>query len=263
MNDTSPFVGGPGVQFAKPERQLPTAPRPAAAAVGLGLVLGFLGPFRSGSTLSLPVRYAFWLGLALFGYACVLAARRIVQRPASGTLRLFAVTLASAVPQTFATAWALALVQPGRIFAPLHLVTLFGPVTVVQLGLALAASRLAAGSRSATPLEPSVAKPVPFLDRVPARLGRELIALEAEDHYLRVHTALGSELILARLSDAVAQLEGYDGLQVHRSWWVAADAVAGLVIQDGRLALRLRNGLTAPVSRTYRDAVRARGWPRG
>jgi DNA-binding LytR/AlgR family response regulator len=135
-------------------------------------------------------------------------------------------------------------------------------VLVVQLGLALAASRLAAGSQPRSPAEASDRRPVPFLERVPSRLGRELIALEAEDHYLRVHTALGSELILARLSDAVAQLEGFDGLQVHRSWWVAADAVAGLVVQNGRLGLQLRNGLIAPVSRTYRGAVRARGWPR-
>lgn len=262
MNDTSRFAGGTGMQFAKRQRQIPPAIRHAAAAVALGLLLGFLGPFRTGTVLQPAVRYAFWLGLALFGYACVLAARRIVGRPASATLRLLAVTLVSAVPQTFATAWTLSLVQPGRAFGPLHLVTLFGPVSVVQLGLAFAASRLATGPRSETPPQPGERQAVPFLERVPARLGRQLVALEAEDHYLRVHTALGSELILARLSDAVAQLDGYDGLQVHRSWWVAADAVAGLIVEDGRLALRLHNGLTAPVSRTYRNSVRARGWPR-
>jgi DNA-binding LytR/AlgR family response regulator len=38
--------------------------------------------------------------------------------------------------------------------------------------------------------------------------------------------------------------------------------VAGLTSEHGRLALRLNNGVTAPVSRTYRDAVRARGWRR-
>jgi hypothetical protein len=250
------------MQSAKREWQLPLPARHAATAVGLGLLLGFLGPFRTGSTLDPAVRYAFWLGLSLFGYACVLAAGRIVQHPAAGTFRLLLVTLASAVPQTFATAWALALVQPGRAFGLLHIAALFGPVVVVQLGLALAASRLATRpprSPSPPPAEPVT---VPFLERVPTRLGRQLIALEAEDHYLRVHTTLGSELILARLSDAVAQLDGYDGLQVHRSWWVAADAVAGLIVRDGRLALQLRNGLAAPVSRTYRAAVRARGWPR-
>jgi hypothetical protein len=249
------------MQFTNRERQVPLAIRHAGTAVALGLLLGFLGPFRTGTTLDPPVRYAFWLGLALFGYACVLAARLVVQRPASPTLRLLAITLVSAVPQTFAAAWALSMVQPGRAFGPLHLVTLFGPVAVVQLGLALAASRSATRPLPATPSPPSERAAPAFLERVPARLGRELIALEAEDHYLRVHTALGSELILARLSDAVAQLEAFDGLQVHRSWWVAADSVLGTVTQDGRTALRLKNGLTAPVSRTHLPAVRDRRWP--
>jgi hypothetical protein len=262
VNDTSRFAGGAELQFAKRQRQLALAVRHTAAAVGLGLLLGFLGPFRTGTTLGPAERYAFWLGLALFGYTCVVAARQIVRRPASGTLRLLTVTLVSAVPQTFATAWALSVVQPGRTFGPAHLGALFGPVAIVQLGLALAASRLATPSRPAVPSQPGERPSVPFLDRVPLRLGRQLLTVEAEDHYLRVHTALGSELILARLSDAVAQLEGYDGLQVHRSWWVAADAVAGVIVQNGRLALRLNNGLTIPVSRTYRDAVRERRWPR-
>lgn len=262
MNDTPGFAGGTEAQFAKRERQLSPAARHLAAAVLLGLLLGFLGPFRTGTNLTPATRYAFWLGLALFGYACVLAARQIVRRPVSGTLRLAFVTLLSAVPQTFATSWALSIVQPDRTFGALHLAALFGPVAIVQLGLALAAARLAVMPQLARSPQASKPPAVPFMERVPTRLGRELMALEAEDHYLRVHTALGSELILARLLDAVAQLDGYDGLQVHRSWWVAADAVAGVIVQNGRLALRLHNGLTAPVSRTYRDAVRARRWPR-
>ena len=249
------------MQLTKRQWQPSLAVRHAAAAGVLGLLLGFLGPFRTGTALTPGVRYAFWLGLALFGYACVLAAWRIVRRPASGTLRLLAVTLVSAIPQTFATSWALSVVQPERTFSPLHLAALFGPVAVVQLGLALVASRLAT-RRPAALAQPRQPASLPFLERVPARLGHELIALEAEDHYLRVHTAVGSELILARLSDAIAQLDGYDGLQVHRSWWVAADAVVAVVGQNGRLALQLRNGVTAPVSRTYVAAVRARGWPR-
>ena len=37
--------------------------------------------------------------------------------------------------------------------------------------------------------------------------GAEIFAVEAEDHYLRLHTSRGSDLILMRLSDAVAELE--------------------------------------------------------
>ena len=65
-----------------------------------------------------------------------------------------------------------------------------------------------------------------LLRRVPPALGRDLLALEMEDHYLRIHTALGSDLILLRLRDALAELGPSRGRQVHRSWWVAEGAVA-------------------------------------
>ena len=79
VNGGTGFVNGKDVQFTKRQWQLPLAVRHAGAALAVGLLLGFLGPFGTGTTLSLAVRYAFWLGLSLFGYACVLAAGRIVK----------------------------------------------------------------------------------------------------------------------------------------------------------------------------------------
>jgi DNA-binding LytR/AlgR family response regulator len=81
-----------------------------------------------------------------------------------------------------------------------------------------------------------------------------------EDHYVRAHTALGSDLILIPLHQAVAELEGLEGLQVHRSWWVSRAAVAGIE-RDGRsLRLKLRNGVSAPVSRRAVAALKAAAW---
>jgi DNA-binding LytR/AlgR family response regulator len=87
-----------------------------------------------------------------------------------------------------------------------------------------------------------------------------LIALEMEDHYVRAHTMLGSDLILMRMRDAIAELAGVPGMQVHRSWWVAQAAVAA-VERDGRnVRLELANGLRAPVSRERVAALREAGW---
>jgi hypothetical protein len=99
-----------------------------------------------------------------------------------------------------------------------------------------------------------------FLRCLPPELGRDLLALEMEDHYARVHTLRGSTLILLRLRDAVAELGEGSGLQVHRSWWVARDAVARAERDAGKLTLVLRNELRVPVSNTCRDAVKAAGW---
>ena len=108
--------------------------------------------------------------------------------------------------------------------------------------------------------EPGAAAPA-FLERLPIRLrGAELYAVEAQDHYLRLHTSKGGDLILMRLSDAIAELEGIEGAQTHRSWWVARDGVDDARRADGRATIRLKDGAEVPVSRTFVRALRQAGW---
>ena len=87
-----------------------------------------------------------------------------------------------------------------------------------------------------------------------------MIALEMEDHYVRVHTALGSHLVLMRLRDAIPHIDGIEGRQVHRSWWVARGAVE-FVRREGRnVRLVLGEDLVAPVSRAQVSELKAAGW---
>ncbi len=95
-----------------------------------------------------------------------------------------------------------------------------------------------------------------FFRRIPPALGRDLLALEMEDHYLRIHTMVGSDLILLRLRDAQTELGPARGRQVHRSWWVAEGAVASTERSGARTLLVLRNGLKVPVSKTFRDQAK-------
>jgi DNA-binding LytR/AlgR family response regulator len=109
----------------------------------------------------------------------------------------------------------------------------------------------AAGDRTGT-------APPPLLARLsPANRGR-LLHISVEDHYSKVRTTSGSELILLRFSDAIGETAPCDGLQVHRSHWVALDFVAALRQTNGRPVLALRDGSEVPVSRTYLAAVRQR-----
>ena len=240
-----------------------------AAALGAGLLLGFMGPFGSYPSLERPVRYAYWIGLGLAGYGSAWAIN-LVLRSASRLTRLNLVAqamligLGSAIPMTFIVSWALAYVQPGRTFAPFQLPPLFVAVAAVQLLIAALFLGVERGMRRPASMKlAEQSTPVPrFLSRLPANLGSELLALQSEDHYLRVHTRAGSALILYRLSDALAELSGHDGLRVHRGWWVAADAVAGTQRDGTRLSLLLENGLRVPVSRAHVRSVNARQWPR-
>ena len=104
-------------------------------------------------------------------------------------------------------------------------------------------------------------EPAALMVRLPMNLRyARLLALQAEDHYLRVHTDAGSALILLRMSDAVAELAGIEGKRVHRSWWVARAAVVGTASEKGRTLLRLVGGLKVGVSRSSRPELARDGW---
>ena len=81
-----------------------------------------------------------------------------------------------------------------------------------------------------------------------------------EDHYLRVHTLLGSALVLMRLRDAVALVGDLEGMQVHRSWWVARAAIADGAGLTRSREIPLTNGLSAPVARDSVDRLRQSGF---
>ena len=118
---------------------------------------------------------------------------------------------------------------------------------------------MASGSDALTSAPPSPSINL-LIDQLPGELGSDVIALEMEDHYVRVHTSLGSHLVLMRLRDAMAYLSDVEGRQVHRSWWVARLAVED-VKRDGRnVRLVLSGGLEAPVARAQVSELKAAGW---
>jgi DNA-binding LytR/AlgR family response regulator len=187
----------------------------------------------------------------------------------AGAIRIGAVALVSALPMTFVVAWTLSFVQPGRFFTPLQLPALFACVAAVQLLVAYAATTFAPTADGAeTPrheapvlLEPAaeaipVAFPSALLSRLPPGIGSDIIALETEDHYLRVHAIGGSALILMRMADAVALLDPRLGAQVHRRWWVAHAGVAGVRTEGQKLSLCLIDKTLVPVGRTFSTAAR-------
>lgn len=92
------------------------------------------------------------------------------------------------------------------------------------------------------------------------RRAAALLAVEAYDHYLRVHTDAGTELITMRFADAMAELAAAHGFQTHRSWWVAADAIDTVRWRRGGGEALLKDGTAAPVSRTYAPALKQAGW---
>lgn len=97
---------------------------------------------------------------------------------------------------------------------------------------------------------------VRFFERMPAEIGRELVYIKTEDHYVGVHTTAGSARVLVRFADAVDEL-GELGMQVHRCYWVAHGQMAELVTRGHRTLLRLTDDREVPVSRRYLPDVEA------
>jgi DNA-binding LytR/AlgR family response regulator len=260
------------MQFTQRQRPFGGRWRPLLAAIPLGLLLGLAGPFGSYPAYPTATRYAFWLGLTAAGALAAVAADAVLPatRLRAGAVRTGAVALVSAVPMTFVVAWTMSLVQPGRVFTPQQLPALFACVAAVQLLIVYATTTRSAtlddaqppGPAPPLPLSDEEATPAAFpsalLSRLPPEIGRDIIALETEDHYLRVHAAGGSALILMRMADAVALLDPRLGAQVHRRWWVAEAAVAGVRTEGRKLFLCLVNESLVPVGRTFSAAARAR-----
>jgi hypothetical protein len=87
----------------------------------------------------------------------------------------------------------------------------------------------------------------------------DILCLQMEDHYVRVHDKAGSRLVLTTMSQAIAALGGKPGLQVHRSWWVARAAIERAEWEGRNLRLRLVGDRLVPVARSAVSKVREAG----
>ena len=241
--------------------------RELATAAAAGLFLGLIGPFGSYLNQSRLSVLGYWigtllLGAILFGLTLRPAVRLAPRLGVPLLPALAAATVVAAIPMSLlchAVAMALWPTSIRRI----GLLVWYGQTLLISAplafgyGMTLGRSPKRQATAAPPPRVPDAASGL--LSRLPPQLGRELLALQMEDHYVRAHTSRGSALILIPLRQAVAELAGIPGMKIHRSWWVARDAVTGAV-QDGRnLRLRLVNGLEAPVSRVNIAAVRQAG----
>jgi hypothetical protein len=243
--------------------------RAIGVAVGAGLFLALAGAFGS-QNAPLPFRIAYWTGLLLTGTLLGISLRiglrtwspltgRTWMQVALATLALDLVMTPlvwGVVSLMFRPRWT------GDSLAYLA-VAVFVVCTAMNL-LNLMIERRPQETHAPAPGAIDAAATPPsarLLDRLPPKLrGAELYAVQAEDHYLRLHTSRGEDLILMRLGDAITELDGLEDARTHRSWWVAKAAVREARRTDGRTVLVLPSGAKAPVSRTYVAALKSEGW---
>ena len=104
--------------------------------------------------------------------------------------------------------------------------------------------------------------PAGFLALLPAKLRNDVRWMKAEGNYISVHGSGNTELINYVFSRATEEA-GARGLQVHRSYWVAIDAIDQIERKNGRTFVVLDTDERIPVSRSFLRDVKRHIKPNG
>lgn len=233
--------------------------RPATlvALAAIGLVLTLMGPFNTGEVIRPLPRLAYWLTLVLACYAwgslvdTVLRSLCGIPLPwiwvaLAGVLTGFGVTIIVTVLNLLALDF-----FPRLTELPIFIGTIFAISMVISFTLSLIARETGA---------PTTVVQVPsLLSRLPLDKRGDLVALSVEDHYVRVRTVRGEELVLMRLSDAIKEVGETVGAQVHRSHWAAFEHVQSARREGDRAILTMTGSLEIPVSRANLPKIREAG----
>ncbi|HEX8414595.1 MAG TPA: LytTR family DNA-binding domain-containing protein [Sphingomicrobium sp.] len=229
--------------------------------VTAGALLAILGPFGSYMNGG-PVKLAgYWisamlLGLVLYGLAYKIVSLSVTPASPRWWAALICAALLASVPEAVATRAGAFWLWPDLAGLGLSFSTWFAQTATIGIACMAAMGfilpRAAPGLReehiSMSPLQPAVTS-----------LGDDVLALQMEDHYVRVHRSTGSELLLMPLGRAIECMEA-EGLRTHRSWWVARHAVAAVEGNGRSMRVLLSNGLVAPVARSTVTHLKASGW---
>lgn len=232
----------------------------AAVAVAAGALLAFLGPFgsyRNGGPISLAGYWisAMLLGAALYGTAYGIVRASIARGSAKWWPVLIGTTLLVSVPEALVTRTVAFWLWPKLAALPLPLTLWFAQTATIGLCSVVIVDLVLRRTESGSQEEPAPSPPA-------SSLVGDVLALQMEDHYVRVHRPTGSELVLMPLRRAMECVEA-EGLRVHRSWWVARHAVSTVEGDARSMRLHLSNGVVAPVARSAIVHLRSSGWITG
>lgn len=266
------FVNSPLLQSALREMQtLYRSPRLWATFAAIVLLFAVTGPYNSAERLAFLPRLAYWLllhaGAWFFALGFSVLAEVLLPPWIGG---MFLRMLVGSLLAVFPIGLVIGILEWSWFGVPLTWTAYIRglpailPLCAIFCGISyLVLSRSGDALPGGMPAGQADARPAAGPETVPllARLSPEnrgaLQHISVEDHYSRIRTARGSELILLRFADAMRETGTVDGLQVHRSHWVARDFVDGFRTAGGKLTLVLRDRTEIPVSRSHADKVRA------
>ena len=226
------------------------------ALFGVAIVLTLLAPFDTDESFRLLPRFVYWALLSFIAYTIGYVGNGVADHfaPDSGPwLR----TLIAAPVTAFGVFALVIVLNYGFLGLTMSVSNYaFIGVNVLVISIVVAGIMQFAYHEMPDADTPIEATRPALLDRLPFDKRGPLVSISSEDHYIRVVTTKGDEMILMRLSDAMLEVGATQGLQVHRSHWVALDQVIAVDKHKDRAELTLTGGAIVPVSRSYLPALR-------
>ena len=220
------------------------------------LIVGLTGPFGTYTTMPVPLRLTYWTVVVVTTYWIGLLASFAMETwtETLGLTAPWSVGL-GAVAASFPVALWLSFLHAAFLTDPFlaAFVRLLPYVVVISLVLSFLLEAIDARDDPVTKSPAGLSQPV-WLDRLPPELGRDLLLLQAQDHYLRAETPLGETLLRGSIGEAAEELGDY-GVRVHRSWWVSRLAIQAYRTRQGARIVVLSTGEEVPVGRSYRRKV--------
>lgn len=258
-------------------------PRKFVFYLTLVAIVTVIGPFGTYNALSLWDRFAFWLvdfsAVAVFAHIGVFTAFSVnLFNKLTGTTLLCIGGALGAIPSTAAVMFIY------KVFAPEAAATLIYPKVYLEIAVISAPMLLTefvvipAVFQKTKSAEEEVAKPVdetppmepaaplakqpelpPALkDRLPPEMhSARICSISMQDHYAHITTDRGNAMLLMRMGDLVDLLNGVDGIQIHRSHWVATAEIKKIEKNGRKHHVHLRDGRVLPVSSNRLDQARA------
>jgi hypothetical protein len=228
------------------------------------LVTAMVGPFVTFSTFTFSERLFYWGALIALGLCFSIGTRRLATAlcPDDGlaheviSAALLAVTLGPVI-------WIINLSVLGfDVSGVLWFLRHILLVLVICLCIILVRRYLAiaaAQDRVDRPAAPKAGQRPVFMDHLPEPLPGNLRRVSANNHHLHVFTEHGEGRLLMRFRDAMVELESLPGYRIHRSHWVAQEALVAIRVEGRRHVARLTCGTELPVSQANLDALREAG----
>jgi hypothetical protein len=253
------------IDLARPNAAAPrfllAALLPLAMAIGLALV----GAFGSYVAMGLPLRLLHFSATSLAISALVLVLLGTLRRYVFAGALPFWTTIF--VASATAPLGGLIIQQSLRLLAPqalrhVSLGELTGQVLLINVFIGTVTWLLLRQPGEPAEVRSKAAQPAQTDDvstEVRAKLPLALrhapiVALSAEDHYVRVRTDRGQALILMNLANAIAALGPDSGVRIHRSHWVSR-ALALEMTTRSRRGIRVDDDTVLPISRAGRKAL--------